>query len=118
MWLQERGPGVAAEVGTEERKSESDVAQSCPTLGTPRTVARQAPPSMGFSRQEHWSGLPFPPPGDLPDPGTEPGSPALQADSSLPEPPGKLTEERRTHQIPFLRRNPGKRAEKNISPSF
>ena len=45
------------------------------------TVARQAPPSLGFSRQEYWSGLPFLPPGDLPDPGIEPGSPALQADS-------------------------------------
>ena len=44
---------------------------------TPRTVAYQAPSSMGFSRQEYWSGLPFPSPGDLPDPGIEPGSPAL-----------------------------------------
>ena len=44
---------------------------------------------MGFSRQEYWSGLPFPSPGNLPNPGIEPGSPALQADSSLPEPPGK-----------------------------
>ena len=43
------------------------------------TVARQAPLSMGFSRQEYWSGLPFPSPGDLPDPGIEPGSPTLQA---------------------------------------
>ena len=55
------------------------VAQSCPTLVTPGTVAHQAPVSMGFSRQEYWSGLPFPPPGDLPKPGTEPGSPSLQA---------------------------------------
>ena len=45
------------------------------------TVARQAPLSMGFPRQEYWSGLPFPPPGDLPDPEIEPKSPALQADS-------------------------------------
>ena len=44
---------------------------------TPWTVAYQAPPSMGFSRQEYWSGLPFPFPGDLPDPGIKPGSPAL-----------------------------------------
>ena len=50
---------------------------------TPWTVARQAPLSVGFFRQEHWSGLPFPSPGDLPDPGIEPGSPALQADSLL-----------------------------------
>ena len=46
-------------------------------------VAHQAPLSMGFSRQEYWSGLPCPPPGDLPDPGIKPGSPALQADSLL-----------------------------------
>ena len=45
------------------------------------TVAYQAPPSMEFSRQEYWNGLPFPSPGDLPSPGIEPGSPALQADS-------------------------------------
>ena len=57
------------------------VAKSCPTLATPWTVARQAPLSMGFSRQEYWSGLPFPSPGDLPNPGIEPGSPALWADS-------------------------------------
>ena len=44
---------------------------------------------MGFSRQEYWSGLPFPSLGDLPDPGIEPGSPALQADSLPTEPPGK-----------------------------
>ena len=58
-------------------------------LATPWTAARQAPPSLGFSRQEHWSGLPFPSPGDLPDLGTEPRSPALQADSLTSEPPGK-----------------------------
>ena len=52
-------------------------------FATPWTVARQASLSMGFFRQEHWSGLPFPSPGDLPDPGIEPGSPALQADSLL-----------------------------------
>ena len=45
--------------------------------------------SMGFPRQEYWSGLPFPPPGDLPDPGMDPGSPALKADSLLFELPGK-----------------------------
>ena len=53
------------------------------------TVAHQAPPSMGFSRQEYWSGLPFPPPGDLPDPGIKPRSPTLQADVLTSEPPGK-----------------------------
>ena len=52
----------------------------CPTLVTPWTLACQAPLPMGFSRQEYWSGLPFPSPGDLPDPGIKPGSPALQAD--------------------------------------
>ena len=54
------------------------VAQSCPTLCDPMNyVAHQAPPSIGFSRQEYWSGLPFPSPGDLPDPGIEPRSPTL-----------------------------------------
>ena len=56
---------------------------------TPWPVARQAPLSMGFSRQEYWSGLPRLPPGDLPDPGIEPRSPAWQVDSSPSEPPGK-----------------------------
>ena len=66
------------------------------------TAAHQAPLSMGFSREEYWSGLPFPPPGDLPDPGREPRvsepvslvSPALKEDSLPTEPPGKP-------QIPF-----------------
>ena len=56
---------------------------------TPWTVARQASLSVGFSRQEYWSGLPSPSPGALPDPGIEPGSPALQADTLTSEPPGK-----------------------------
>ena len=56
---------------------------------TPWTVARQACLPMGFARQEYWSGLPWPPPGDLPNPEIEPGSPALQADSLPSEPPGK-----------------------------
>ena len=54
------------------------------------TLARQAPLSMGFSRQEHWSGLPFPSPRDLPNPGIEPQPAALQADALSSEPPGKL----------------------------
>ena len=58
-------------------------------FAAPWTVAHQAPPSMGFSRQEYWSGLPFPSPGDLPDPGIEPRSPALQVDALTSEPPGK-----------------------------
>ena len=53
------------------------------------TIALQAPPSMGFSRQEYWSGLPLPSPRDLPNSGIEPMSPALQADSLTSEPPGK-----------------------------
>ena len=65
------------------------VAKSCLTFATPWTVARQAPLSTGFSRQEYRSGLLFPPPGDLPDPGIQAVSPAFQADSLLSEPPGK-----------------------------
>ena len=58
-------------------------------FATPWTVAYQAPLSMGFSRQEYWSGLLFPSPGDPPDPGIELGSPTLLADSLLSKPPGK-----------------------------
>ena len=58
-------------------------------FATPCIVTYQAPLSMGFYRQEYWSGLPFPSPGDLPDPGIEPGSPALQVDALLSAPPGK-----------------------------
>jgi len=58
---------------------------------TPWTVAYQASPSMGFSGQEYWSGLPFPSAGDLPDPEIEPRSPGLQADALTSEPPGKPT---------------------------
>ena len=70
----------------------------CLTLATPWTVAPQLPLSVGFSRQEYWSGLPFSSPGDHPDPGIEPGSPALQADSlptelqGKPHPPPRLME--------------------------
>ena len=58
-------------------------------FATPWTIAYRAPPSMEFSRQEYWSGLPFPSPEDLLDPRVKPGSPALQADALPPEPPGK-----------------------------
>ena len=58
-------------------------------FATPWTVAYQASPSMGFSRQEYRSRLSFPSPGDLPDPGIEPGSPALEADALTSEPPAK-----------------------------
>ena len=58
-----------------------EVTQSCPTLCNPMDCSYQAPLSMGFSRQEYWSGVPSPSPGDLPDPGVKAGSPALQADT-------------------------------------
>ena len=58
-------------------------------FATPWSVAHPAPLSIGFSRKEYWSGLPFPTPGDLPNPGMEPRSPTLRADSSPAEPPGK-----------------------------
>ena len=69
--------------------SSSEVAQSYQTLQPPWPVPYQTSPSMGFSRQEYWSGLPFPSPGDLPDPGSDPGSPTLQADALPSEPPGE-----------------------------
>ena len=65
-------------------------------FATPWTVAYQAPLSMGFSRQECWSGLPFPSPGDLPDPGIKPASPVLSSRFFTTEPPGKPT---RKHDI-------------------
>ena len=70
------------EIDFEEVKSLSRVQ----LFETPWTVAYQAPQSMEFSRQEYWSGLPFRPPGDLANPGIEPGSPALQADALPSEP--------------------------------
>ena len=76
-------------VSPHQSESESKVTQSCPTVCDPWTVAHQASPSMGFSRQEYWSGLPFPSPGDLLDPGIEPRSPTLQADTLTWDPPGK-----------------------------
>ena len=68
------------------------VTQLCLTLCTPCTVAHQASLSMGFPRQEYCSGLSFPSPGDLPDPGIEPLSPALQVDSLPAEPPEEAQE--------------------------
>ena len=65
------------------------VSPSCPTLCDPMDIAHQSPLSMGFSKQEYWSGLPFPSPGNLPNPGIKPTSLALQADSLQSEPPGK-----------------------------
>ena len=72
--------------------SESEVAQTCPTVRlfeTPWTVAYQAPPSMGFCRQDYWSRLPFPSAGDLPEPGIKPTFPALADGFFTTEPPGE-----------------------------
>ena len=82
------------------------IAQSCPTLCDPRTVASQAPLFMGFSRQEYWSGLPCPPPRDLPNPEIKPRCPTLQLDSLPSEPPGKTSLGRGT-QAESSRGNPG-----------
>ena len=68
--------------------------QLCLTFCDPWTVVGQAPLSMKFSRQEHWSGFPFPSPGNLPEPGIEPRSPALQTDSWPSEPPGNYNLEK------------------------
>ena len=69
----------------------SEIAQSFVSNSvTPWSVAYQAPLTVGLSRQEYWNGLPFPSPGDLPNPGIKPGSPTLQADGLPSELPGKL----------------------------
>ena len=70
-------------------KSEREVSQSCPTLKDPMDCSLPGSSSMGFSRQDYWSWVPLPSPGDLPNPGIEPRSPALQADTLTSEPPGK-----------------------------
>ena len=72
-------------------------------FATPWTVAYQASPSIRFSRQEYWSRLPFPSPGDLPDPGIEPRSPALEADAQTSEPSGKPRFNPRVRKIPWRR---------------
>ena len=70
--------------------------KSCPTLCNPMDSSlHQAPPSMGFSRQEYWSGLPFPSPGNLPNPGIKPRSLTLQTDALPSEPPGKSNNDKR-----------------------
>ena len=86
-------------------------------FATPWTVDCQALLSMAFSRQEYWSGLPFPSPGNLPDPGIEPGSPALEADALTSEPPGPETLKKKQKnfaklKIKYLRK---KFAQKNAS---
>ena len=106
---------------------------------TPWTVAHQPPPSMEFSRQEYWSGLPFPSPGDLPDPGIEPRSPELRADTLPSEPPGnpyryegwiiKKTEHQRMYafelwcwrrllRVPWAARQSNQWILKEISPEY
>ena len=77
------------------------VTKSCPTLVTPWTIALQAPLYMGFSTQEYWSGLPFPSPGDLSNPGIKPRSPTLQVDSLPAEPQGKPSTVS-AHKVQFL----------------
>ena len=102
---------------------------SCVRLFAPLwTVAYQPPPSMGFSRQEYWSGLPFPSPGDLPDPGIEPGSPAFQADALTSEPPGKSRMKqqngtmkqhwRRLLRVPWTASISNQSSLKEISPEY
>ena len=75
---------------------------------TPWTVVYQAPQSMEFSRQECWSGLPFPSAGDLPNPGTEPGSPTLQADALPSQPPGKHNKKKESKMVVAKRQRKGK----------
>ena len=76
-------------------QNNKDKSLSCVRLFvTPWTGAYQAPLSMRFFRQEYWSGLPFPSPGDLPDPGIEPRCPALESDTLTSEPPGKLNKDK------------------------
>ena len=73
----------------EDTQSESEVAQSCPTLCDHMNGSLPGSAIHGFSRQEYWTGLPFPSPGDLPNPGIEPRSPALQTDALPSEPTDK-----------------------------
>ena len=92
---QPRSEGLHPQLGNQVavilkvKESEREVAQSCPTLCDPVDCSLPGPLSMGLSRQEYWSGLPFPSPGDLPNPGIERGSPALEEDALTSEPPGK-----------------------------
>ena len=77
------------EVGKHKLEINMKVTQSCPTLCNPMDCSPPDSLSMEFSRQEYWSGLPFPSPGDLPNSGIEPRSPVLHADSLPSVPPGK-----------------------------
>ena len=85
------GPAGAGELPRKHpEESESEGAQWCPALCDPMDCSPQGSLSMGFSRQEYWSGLPFPSPGDLPNPGIKPASPALAGGFLTTEPPGNL----------------------------
>ena len=84
LWLK-----TLIKLGKEKNKVKVKSLSCVRLFATPWTVVYQASPSMGFSRQEYWSGLPFPSPGDLLDSGIEAGSPAFQADALTSEPPGK-----------------------------
>ena len=100
-------------------ESESEVAQSCLTLCDPMgSSLHQGPPSMGFSRQEYWGGLPFPSPGDLPNSGMEPRSPALQADALPSEPPGKLPDFPQKNSFKMLPSSPINRNNPLISEYY
>ena len=104
MFSSSLGPAKTFPAKTVKVKSLSHVQ----LFATPWTVAYQAPPSMGFSGQEYWSGLPFPSPGDLPDPGIESGTPAFQAEALTSEPPGK----------PYRKVTSTRKPSQTHSPSF
>ena len=76
-------------MGRKKEKKESEVTQSCPTLRDHMDCSPPGSSVPGIFQAEYWSGLPFPSPGDLPNPGVEPGSPTFRADTSPSEPPGK-----------------------------
>ena len=88
--MEARSPTLQADsLPSEPSGKEGESLSHVQLFVTPRTVVYQALPSMGFSRQKYWSGLPFPSPGDLPDPGIKPRSPAFPADALTSEPSGK-----------------------------
>ena len=92
-------PCTAGGFFTNSATSEVKLLSCVRLFATPWTVAYQASPSMGFSRQEYRSGLPFPSPGDLPEPGIEPGSPSLEADTLTSEPPEKISATRKNPNL-------------------
>ena len=89
-WLFGKDPKADKDWGQEDKRmTEDEIVGWHHQFNGQWTVAHQAPPSIGFSRQEYWNGLPFPSPGDLPNPGIKPTSPTLQADTLNSEPPVK-----------------------------